>query len=53
MFTNFSEVFLASLVLPIFTEKFELVKLPVVLLGITITFICSYLSVLFAQIGKL
>ena len=53
LFANFSEVFLAVLVVLVFSQRFDLSKLPVILLGVTSTFVFGYLSVLFARWGKL
>ncbi len=50
--SNFSEVYLASLVLPVLTSV-EKPKPLVLFFGIGMTFFWSYLSLLFAKYGKL
>lgn len=51
--TNFSAVFLASLIIPAFTENFDFNNLPVLLLGLGFTLGSISLSLLFARKGKL
>ncbi|OGE33110.1 hypothetical protein A3E66_02135 [Candidatus Daviesbacteria bacterium RIFCSPHIGHO2_12_FULL_37_16] len=50
---NFSTVFLASLVVPIFAGDFNLSKWPIVLSGIIATVSFSLLAIFFAEKGKL
>lgn len=50
---NFSTVFLASLVIPIFTGEFDINNWPVVLFGLITSISLIWLSVLFAEKGKL
>ncbi len=50
---NFSEVFLASVIIPIFKEKFDLSQIPVLIFGVVTTFISIYFSLKFAHAGKL
>ena len=52
-FTNFSAVFLASLILPVFTGSVAPVNWPVLLLGILLTVTAVYFSSYFADKGKL
>lgn len=51
--SNFSEVFFATLVIPVFSKKAVNIQFSMLLLGITATGIFSYLSLLFAEKGKL
>jgi len=46
-------LFLGSLVIPIITNSFAIVQLPVVVLGIVLTIISLYLSLYCAEKGKL
>ena len=50
---NFSAVFLASIVLPIFTERLDLTRLPVVTLGMILTLGAGLFALLAAERGKL
>jgi len=51
---NFAEVFLGSIVIPIFLNKtFDLSQLIVLLLGLLLTIVNSVLSLKFAYFGKL
>jgi len=51
--TNFSEVFLASLVIPVFVGEFDTSRVPVLILGIALTGLFVWLSLIFAKKGKL
>jgi len=51
--SNFSEVFLASLVLPIFTGGSEVTRWPIVLFGIIFTILLGGISLIVAEKGKL
>ena len=53
LFTNFAAVFLGSLVIPIFIGGFDVRRVPMVLLGLLATFFSTWLSLLFAERGKL
>ncbi len=53
LFTNFSAVFMASLIVPILTGNFDVTKLPVVLLGLALTIGTAFIAILFAKKGKL
>ena len=50
---NFSEVFLASLVIPIFNNKLDLIKIIIMIFGIISCVVFAYFSLLFAEKGKL
>ena len=50
---NFSEVFFASLVIPIFIGGIDISELPVLLFGIVGVFVSGIFSLLFAEKGKL
>lgn len=50
---NFSAVFFASLVIPIFFGGIDISKIPVLLFGVVATFIFAWLSLIFAEKGKL
>lgn len=50
---NFSEVFLASLVIPIFNNKIDLTKIIITFFGIISCIGFAYFSLLFAEKGKL
>lgn len=50
---NFSEVFLASLVIPIFNNKIDLTKIIITTFGIISCIVFAYFSLLFAEKGKL
>ncbi|MDO9027865.1 MAG: hypothetical protein Q7U68_03285 [Candidatus Roizmanbacteria bacterium] len=50
---NFSEIFLASLVIPIFNDKINLIKIIIMIFGIISCISFAYLSLLFAEKGKL
>jgi choline-glycine betaine transporter len=50
---NFSEIFLASLVIPIFNNKIDLTKVVITIFGIISCIGFAYLSLLFAEKGKL
>ena len=52
-FLNSSAVFLASMVIPIFTGQFDTSKWYVVTSGIILTILFAYLSLLAAKEGKL
>lgn len=47
------EVFLASIVIPIFVGGFDSSEIPVLIFGLIATTSFGYLSVLFAERGKL
>lgn len=51
--TEFTAVFLASLVIPAFTGAFDLSRWPVLLLGVLLTVVSLLFSVLFAQKGNI
>jgi hypothetical protein len=53
LFANFSEVFLASLVIPVIIGGVEKFRLPIILLGITGTISWVILSLITAERGKL
>lgn len=50
---NFSEVFLASLVIPIFIGGVDISKLPVLLFGVAGTLLSGLFSLFFTEKGKL
>lgn len=50
---NFSEVFLASLVIPVFNNKVDLTKIVITIFGIISCIVFAYFSLLFAEKGKL
>jgi hypothetical protein len=50
---NFSEVFLASLVIPVLIDGIDLSKLPVILFGVAGTLLSGLFSLFFAEKGKL
>lgn len=50
---NFSEVFLASLVIPILMGGVDKYRLPLLILGLAGTIIAALLSAIFAEKGKL
>lgn len=50
---NFSEIFLASLVIPTFYSKINLTKVVITIFGIISCISFAYLSLLFAEKGKL
>jgi len=50
---NFSEVFLASLVISIFNNKIDLTKIIITFFGIISCIGFAYFSLLFAEKGKL
>jgi len=50
---NFSEVFLASLVIPVFNNKLDLIKIIITIFGIISCIVFAYFSLLFAEKGKL
>ena len=50
---NFSEIFLASLVIPIFNNKIDLTKIVITIFGIISCIGFAYFSLLFAEKGKL
>jgi len=51
--SNFSEVFLASLVIPIFNNKLDLTKIIITIFGIISCIVFAYFSLLFAEKGRL
>lgn len=51
--TNFSAVFLASIILPLFIGGLDLSEWPVLILGTTLTISSGFLSVLAAERGNL
>lgn len=53
LFNNYSQVFLASLVIPAFSFRFDFYKIILLILGIFGTIYLGYLSLKFAQQGKL
>ena len=50
---NYSAVFLASLVIPIFNNKIDLAKIVIMIFGIISCIVFAYFSLLFAEKGKL
>ena len=50
---NFAEVFLASLVIPIFYNRIDLTKIIITIFGIISCIVFAYFSLLFAKKGKL
>ena len=50
---NFSEIFLASLVIPMFNNKINFIKIIITIFGIISCIGFAYLSLLFAEKGKL
>ena len=50
---NFSEIFLASLVIPVFNNKIDLTKIVITIFGIISCISFAYFSLLFAEKGKL
>lgn len=50
---NFSEIFLASLVIPIFNNSINFAKIIIMIFGIISCIGFAYLSLLFAEKGKL
>lgn len=53
LFNSYSQVFLASLVIPAFSFKLDFYKIILLILGIFGTIYLGYLSLKFAQQGKL
>lgn len=53
LFNSYSQVFLASLVIPAFSFKLDFYKIILLMLGIFGTIYLGYLSLKFAQLGKL
>lgn len=53
LFNSYSQVFLASLVIPAFSFKFDFYKIILLIFGIFGTIYTGYLSLKFAQQGKL
>ncbi|MGB9706933.1 MAG: hypothetical protein ACPLXP_02590 [Microgenomates group bacterium] len=53
IFANFSEVFLASMVIPIFFAKVDLGRIIVLILGVALTLISALLALMFAEKGKI
>ncbi len=51
--SNFSAVFLGSLVIPVFLVKLEVPKVYVLLLGLSLTSISLLLAVKFGEKGKI
>ena len=52
IFSNFSEAFLISLIVP-FLSGFDINKSPVLIFGVTTTLISVWISLLFAEKGRL
>lgn len=50
---NFSEIFLASLVIPVFNNNINFAKIIIMIFGIISCIGFAYLSLLFAEKGKL
>lgn len=53
VFANFAAVFLGSLVIPVFNGGIDIEQLPVVLSGLLATIFSTWLSLIFAERGKL
>ena len=53
IFANFSEVFLASIVIPVFFAKLDANKVFVLLSGLALTLASMLLSLTFAQKGRI
>jgi len=53
LFNSYSQVFLASLVIPAFSFRLDIYKIILLMLGISDTIYSGYLSLKFAQQGKL
>ena len=53
LFNSYSQVFLASLVIPAFSFRLDFYKIILLVLGISGTIYLGYLSLKFAQQGKL
>ncbi len=51
--SNFSEVFLASLIIPVFTGEFTQSRLFLLVLGSILLLVSIYISLQFAEKGKL
>jgi len=53
LFNSYSQVFLASLVIPAFNFRFDFFKIFLLIFGIFGTIYLGYLSLKFARLGKL
>ncbi|KKQ51679.1 hypothetical protein A2865_00675 [Candidatus Woesebacteria bacterium RIFCSPHIGHO2_01_FULL_39_17] len=53
VFVSFSEVFLASLIIPVFISRVEIARIPVLILGVLLTIASVFLSIKFGERAKI